>query len=159
MDRKAKSAQADMLRRIEANFRDEGQRVTVVWTGKRGGKRMREQALKEIRRRLETATEKARVQLKLIEQMIETGSPADAVGQIIDESGNTWDYAIDFKSILAEGVGHGLPLIRVDRHRGSVDLFQRYAKAVNKRLVLNEREKELVCNHIIEAASIGGFEY
>ena len=122
------------------------------------GEDVKDRAIKEIRRRMEAATDKEWVRLKLIRQMIETGSSLDAVGQIVDESGDTWDYAIAFKGILAEAVGDGMPPIRVDRHRGSIELFQRYAKSVNQTLVLSEHEKKLVTHHVIKAACLGRFE-
>lgn len=101
---------------------------------------MKAQALAEIRRREEAATGRDWVRLRLVERMIETELSMEAVGQIVDERGDTWDYAIALKSALAEGVRDGLPMMQITRHSGRDDLF---GHCFNRVCDLDDRIKKI----------------
>lgn len=118
---------------------------------------MKEQALQEIRRRSETATDmKERIRWKVIGMMVETDLSLDHAGEIVDELGDTWCYLFIVHAGLLETGSDGLPLVHIERRRGSGDAFTAFGEAINQSLVLDEEHKKLCLDGIIQAVGVGG---
>ena len=117
---------------------------------------MKEQALQKIRRRVETATdEKERIRWMLIGKLIETDLCFDHAGEIVDELGQAWCYLFHVHAGLFEAGCDGLPLVHIERRRGSGDLFTAFCKGLNQAFVLDEQHKQLCLDDIVQAAFIG----
>lgn len=119
---------------------------------------MKDQALMEIRRRVETATESTqRVKLIVLEKAIETGLMIEPVGQVVDVTGDVFRYAFGLLRAGTEIVGDPLAYIAVapivDDGR---ELFSRYAERANQAFKVDEHEKETCLKLIYAYLGVGG---
>lgn len=112
----------------------------------------KDKMLKEIRRRVATATdERQRVKLLVLEKAVERDLMIETVGEIVDVSGKMFGYAIGLFDMGPEAVGDLLtyisasPIVDDGRER-----FSRFAKAANDRFKINEHQKQ-TCLQLIGA--------
>lgn len=110
------------------------------------------QALAEIRRRVETATDpRTRIYWKLIARMVEPGSTFQQCGHEVDEAGEGWSYCISLKGMLTEPFRDALPLMQIDRIRGRMETIIGFHEARNQALKIDGQQKDILTNRICEA--------
>lgn len=115
----------------------------------------RDEALKEARRRMETAPgPRDRIYWMLIARMIETNSALDHFGHEIDETGEAWSYCISVKNMLTEPFSGCLPLIRISKVTGSMETLIRFNEIRNQAVKIDSQQKEVCTDRICEAVLI-----
>lgn len=119
---------------------------------------IKDKALKEIRRRVVTATdERERVKLLVLEKAVEKDLMIEQVGEIVDVSGKVFGYAFGLFNAAAETVGDLMayisasPIVDDGRER-----FARYAERANQVLKVDEHQKEAVLKLIYTHLGICG---
>ena len=118
----------------------------------------KEQAIKEVRRRVETETnQRQRVKLLVLEKAIETDLMIESVGEIVDVSGEVFGYASGLLYAGAKAFGDPLAHIYVvaidDAYR---DDFARFAKDANNAFKVLEHEKEACLKLIYAYLGVSG---
>lgn len=109
-------------------------------------------ALEKVRRRGQTATNvRDRIYWDLVARMIETNSTIDHFGHVVDEAGEAWSYCIAVESVLSEPFGCGLPLIQINRVRGSMEALEYYEKLRNKGAKIDHKQKDICTDRICKA--------
>lgn len=115
----------------------------------------RGEAINEVRRRMQAASDpRDRIYWKLIERMIETNSSLDHFGYEIDETGEAWSYCISVKNMLAEPFSGYLPLIRISKVTGSMEHLIRFNEIRNQTVKIDSQQKEVCTDRICEAVLI-----
>ena len=113
-------------------------------------------ALAEIRRRIATTADRhRRAELLVLEKAVTEGPSFEAVGQIIDISGEVLGYAFGLPCLEPELVSDPTTYIWVKPIGGGTKAFSRYAKGANDAVKLDEHEKEARLKLIYAYLGIG----
>lgn len=115
------------------------------------------QAIREIRRRLETAADwRQRAKLLVLQRAIESEMSFETVGQVVDEVGNVFGYVFALFKADPEIVSDPTTYIWVGLIRESVEAFARYAERANQGVELDQHQKQACIDLICAYLGIGG---
>lgn len=119
---------------------------------------MKKRLLKEIRRRMEAATDSnEHMRLKVLEKAVESDLSFEPVGEIVDECGNVFSYAFGLFGIGAEVVGDPATYVSVSPlAEGGIETFARYAKRANQAFKVDKHQKEACFKFLCANYGIGG---
>lgn len=118
--------------------------------------RKRAQALAEIRRRVETATnDRERVELLVLQRVVETGASLDPLGKVTDVVGDVYTYCLAIANVSPKVVEDLLAYIVVAPLAGREEAFSRYAEGANDTLKLDKRQQKACLDLVYAYLGIG----